>query len=35
MRTASASHELLPEGLYLESLSIESRRVNVCVSSRV
>jgi transposase len=33
MRTAIAPHELLPEGLNLESLSIETGRVSICVSS--
>jgi transposase len=33
MRTAIAPHELLPKGLQLESLSIETRRVSICVSS--
>jgi transposase len=33
MRTAKAAHELLPEGLYLESLSIETGRVSVRVAS--
>jgi transposase len=33
MRTAIATHELLPKGLDLESLSIETGRVSICVSS--
>jgi transposase len=33
MRTAIATHELLPGGLYLESLGIETGRVNIRVSS--
>jgi transposase len=33
MRTAIASHELLPKGLDLQSLSIETGRVSICVSS--
>jgi transposase len=33
MRTAIAPHELLPKGLQLESLSIETGRVSICVSS--
>ena len=33
MRTAIAAHELLPEGLYLESLSIETGRVSIRVAS--
>ncbi len=33
MRTAIATHELLPEGLYLESLSIETGRVSIRVAS--
>src|SRR5215216_7952326 len=33
MRTAIAAHELLPEGLCLETLSIETGRVSICVSS--
>ncbi|MGB3632774.1 MAG: hypothetical protein WA982_01910 [Rubrobacteraceae bacterium] len=33
MRTAIATHELLPKGLNLESLSIESGRVSISVSS--
>jgi hypothetical protein len=34
MRTAIAPHELLPKGLYLESLSIETGRVGIRVASR-
>ena len=34
MRTAIAAHELLPEGLYLESLSVERGRVGIRVASR-
>jgi transposase len=33
MRTAIAPHELLPEGLYLESLSIGTERIGICVAS--
>jgi transposase len=33
MRTAIAPHELLPQGLYLESLSIETGRVSIRVAS--
>lgn len=33
MRTAIAPHELLPEGLYLESLSIGTERVGIRVAS--
>jgi len=33
MRTAIATHELLPKGLDLQSLRIEIGRVNICVSS--
>src|SRR5215218_10801449 len=33
MRTAIAAHELLPEGLCLETLSIQTRRVSIRVSS--
>src|SRR5215210_1815366 len=33
MRTAIAPHELLPKGLDLESFSIETGRVSICVSS--
>ena len=33
MRTAIAPHELLPKGLDLESLRIETGRVSICVSS--
>jgi len=33
MRTVIATHELLPKGLQLESLSIETGRVSICVSS--
>ncbi len=33
MRTAIATHELLPKGLHLESLGIETGRVSICVSS--
>ena len=33
MRTAIATHELLPEGLYLESLSIETGRVSISAAS--
>ncbi len=33
MRTAIAPHELLPKGLYLESLSIETGRVGIRVAS--
>jgi transposase len=33
MRTAVATHELLPKGLNLQSLSIETGRVSICVSS--
>ena len=33
MRTAIAAHDLLPEGLQLESLGIETGRVIICVSS--
>ncbi len=33
MRTAIAPHELLPKGSDLESLSIETGRVSICVSS--
>ena len=33
MRTTMATHELLPEGLDLESLGIESGRVSISVSS--
>lgn len=35
MRTAIAAHELLPEGLCLETLSIETGRVSISVSSGV
>ena len=34
MRTAIAAHELLPKGLELESLSIETRRVTIYMGSR-
>jgi hypothetical protein len=34
MRTASALHELLPEGLYFECLSIETGRVGISAASR-
>jgi hypothetical protein len=34
MRTAIALHELLPEGLYLECLSIETGRVGISAASR-
>jgi hypothetical protein len=30
MRTSIATHELLPKGLYLENLSIETGRVSIC-----
>ena len=33
MRTAIAAHELLPKGLYLETLSIGTGRVSISVSS--
>jgi transposase len=33
MRTAIAPHELLPEGLYLETLSIETGRVGISAAS--
>jgi hypothetical protein len=33
MRTAIAPHELLPKGLDLQSLSIETGRASICVSS--
>ena len=33
MRTAIAPHELLPKGLHLESLSIETGRVGIRVAS--
>jgi transposase len=33
MRTAIAPHQLLPKGLNLQSLSIETGRVSICVSS--
>ena len=33
MRTANATHQLLPKGLGLESLSIEAGRVSISVSS--
>ncbi|MBA2713363.1 MAG: transposase family protein [Rubrobacteraceae bacterium] len=33
MRTIIAAHQLLPEGLSLEGLSIESGRVGISVSS--
>lgn len=33
MRTVVASHELLPKGLELESLSVETGHVNICVGS--
>ena len=33
MRTAIAAHELLPEGLYLETLSIGTGRVSISASS--
>jgi hypothetical protein len=33
MRTAIAHHELLPGGLYLESLSIQTGRVGIRVAS--
>lgn len=33
MRTAIATHQLLPKGLGLESLSIEAGRVSISVSS--
>jgi len=33
MRTAITTHELLPEGLYLESLSIETGRVSISAAS--
>jgi transposase len=33
MRTAIAPHELLPEGLYLESLSIGTQRIDIRVAS--
>jgi transposase len=33
MRTAVAPHELLPEGLHLESMSIDAGRVSISVSS--
>jgi len=33
MRTAIATHELLPKGLDLKSLSIETGRASICVSS--
>src|SRR5215218_6431523 len=33
MRTVIASHELLPRGLKLESLSIEAGHVSICVGS--
>jgi hypothetical protein len=33
MRTAIAAHELLPEGLYLENLSIGAGRVSICAAA--
>jgi hypothetical protein len=33
MRTAIAPHELLPEGLYLETLGIETGRVGISAAS--
>ena len=33
MRTVVASHELLPKGLHLESLSIEAESVTICVGA--
>ena len=33
MRTTITNHELLPEGLRLEGLSIETGRVSICVAS--
>ena len=33
MRSVVAGHQLLPNGLDLESLSIETGRVSICVSS--
>lgn len=35
MRTSITTHELLPQGLHLEGLSIETGRVSICVSSGV
>jgi hypothetical protein len=35
MRAAIATHELLPKGLDLQSLSIETGRVSICVSSGI
>ena len=33
MRTVVASHQLLPKGLELQSLSVESGHVNICAGS--
>jgi hypothetical protein len=33
MRTVGASHELLPKGLELESLSLGTGHVSICVGS--
>ena len=33
MRTTIATHELLPKGLYLENLSIETGRVSISAVS--
>lgn len=33
MRTVVASHQLLPKGLELESLSVETGHVSICAAS--